>query len=135
MFTLADSGVAKDPMEVDETEKAAYFKELDKNGPYETKTGGQLTPDALLKLRSIICKHAYSKFNPRKQELMEERLGYFQQKNLQKYVECIKTSAEEYEKIMRECHMDALKLLDIGEKNYEASFLEARQNPEQMAKL
>ena len=31
--------------------------------------------------------------------------------------------------------MDALKLLDISEKNYEASFLEARQNPEEMAKL
>lgn len=31
--------------------------------------------------------------------------------------------------------MDALKLLDISEKNYEASFLEARSNPETMAKL
>ena len=40
MFTLADSGVAEDPLEKDEKDNEKYFKEIDKNGPYETKTGG-----------------------------------------------------------------------------------------------
>lgn len=75
MFTLGE--VVKDPIQSDNEEKEKYFKEIDKNGPYPTKEGGLLTPDALLKLRAVINKHAYSKFVPRKHELMEERLGYF----------------------------------------------------------
>lgn len=40
VFTLADSGVAEDPMEKDAKENEKFFKEIDANGPYETKTGG-----------------------------------------------------------------------------------------------
>ena len=126
MMTLSD--VVKDPMENAEEDKEKYYKEIDKNGPYPTKDSccGTLSMDSLLKLRSVINKHAYAKFVPRKTELMEERLGYFQQQNMQKYVECIQQSAQAYEQIMKEATLDALKFLDISEKNYEASFLEAR---------
>jgi len=74
-FTLGD--VVTDPIQDESEEKADFLKDVDKNGPYPTKVGGQLTPDALLKLRSVINKRAYSKFVPRKLEMMEERLGYF----------------------------------------------------------
>jgi len=52
-----------------------------------------------------------------------------------KYVESIKQSAMEYEAIIKEASLDALKHLDISEKDFEASFLEARSNPEMMQKL
>ena len=54
---------------------------------------------------------------------------------MQKYVECIRQSATDYEGIMKEATLDALKFLDITEKNYELSFLEARADPQLMAKL
>ena len=132
-FTLGD--VVTDPIKDEGEEKTAFLKELDQKGPYERKMGGQLTMDALLKLRSIINKRAYSKFVPRKLEMMEERLGYFKAKNMQKYVESIKQSASEYEVIIKEASLDALRHLDITEKDFEASFLEARSNPEMMVKL
>lgn len=72
---------------------------------------------------------------PRKHELMEERLGYFKQKNMQNYVQCIQKSAQDYEAIMKESTLEALKLLDISEKNYEASFMKARQDPNVLQRL
>ena len=72
---------------------------------------------------------------PRKHELMEERLGHFKQKNMQLYVQCIQKSAQDYEAMMKEATLEALKLLDISEKNYEASFLKARSNPEVLQRL
>jgi len=49
---------------------------------------------------------------------------------MQNYVQCIQKSAQDYEAMMKESTLEALKLLDISEKNYEASFLKARSNPE-----
>ena len=37
--------------------------------------------------------------------------------------------------MMKESTLEALKLLDISEKNYEASFLKARSNPEVLQRL
>jgi len=65
---------------------------------------------------------------PRKMEMMDERLGFYKSKNMQKYVESIKQSATEYERIMKETSQDALGFLDITEKNYEASFIAAKGN-------
>ena len=67
-------------------------------------------------------------FVPRKVEMMEERLGYYKTKNMPKYVESIKNSATEYEQIMKQVSVDALQFLDITEKNYESSFIEAKGN-------
>ena len=133
--TLTLGELVKDPMQQESEDKAKYQKEIDANGPYPTEVSGELTSDALIKLRHVICKQAYTKFMPRKHELMEERLGYFKQKNMQNYVECIQKSAQDYEAIMKESTLEALKLLDITEKNYEASFMKARQDPNVLQRL
>ena len=53
--------------EVRNNHKIAFLEELDKNGPYPTRPGSELIQsEALLTLRSIISKHAYKKFYPRK---------------------------------------------------------------------
>ena len=133
--TLTLGELVKDPMQQESDEKAKYHKDIDANGPYPTEVSGELTPDALVKLRHVICKQAYTKFMPRKHELMEERLGYFKQQDMQNYVQCIQKSAQDYEAMMKESTLEALKLLDISEKNYEASFLKARSNPEVLQRL
>ena len=66
---------------------------------------------------------------------MEERLGYFKQKNMEKYIQCIQKSAQDYEAIMKESTLEALKQLDISEKNYEGSFLKARSDQAVLQKL
>ena len=133
--TLTLGEIVKDPMAQEKDDKAAYHRAIDANGPYPTEISGELTADALIKLRHVICKQAYTKFMPRKHELMEERLGYFKQKNMEKYIQCIQKSAQDYEAIMKESTLEALKQLDISEKNYEGSFLKARSDQAVLQKL
>ena len=127
IFTLDQ--VVDNPEQTEEKGKDDYIKELNAAKPFDANLAGTLTGAAFLKLRGIINKRAYSRFVPRKQEMMEERLGYFKTKNMQKYVESIRNSATEYEAIMKEAAADALSFLDISEKNFETSFMECRQNP------
>ena len=54
-----------------------FHKDLDRNAPYH-RAMSSLTSDALIKLRPLISKRAYGAFAKRKQDLMKERLNYFQ---------------------------------------------------------
>jgi hypothetical protein len=100
MFTLDQ--VVDDPKQSEEKAADDFYSELSKGKPYKTNLDGTLTDDSLIKLRSLINKRAYSTFVPRKMEMMDERLGFYKSKNMQKYVESIKQSATEYERIMKE---------------------------------
>jgi len=126
MFTLDQ--VVDDPKQSEEKSADDFYNELSKGKPYKTNLDGTLNDKSLIKLRSLINKRAYALFVPRKMEMMEERLGHYKTKNMQKYVESIKQSATEYERIMKESSQDALGFLDISEKNYEASFIAAKGN-------
>ena len=133
MFTLDQ--VVDDPKQTEEKSADDFYKELSNGKPYKTNLDGTLTDESLIKLRSLINKRAYALFVPRKTEMMEERLGFYKQKNMPKYVESIKQSATEYERIMKEASQDALGFLDITEKNYEASFIAAKGNQALWQKL
>ena len=84
------------------------------NGPYPTESSGEINSEVFIKLRYVICKHSYVKFLPRKYELMNERLIYFQQNDMQKYKDCIVKAAKEYEAIMKESTIEALQFLEIS---------------------
>lgn len=82
---LGRYGNEPEPREYTEEE---FHHDLDKNGPYN-RAMSALTSDALIKLRPLISKRAYSNFAKRRQVVMQERLGYFQQQETEKYIECI----------------------------------------------
>ena len=57
-------------------EKQKYHSSIYANGPYELVDSGEFTNEGLIKFRYVIMRHAYTKFMPRKHELMEQRLNY-----------------------------------------------------------
>ena len=63
---------------------------------------------------------------------MKERIGYFQNNEVEKYIECVKGSHQEYAEMIKEATTDALKFLNIDETDYEQSFILARANPDIM---
>ena len=67
----------------------ALTRELDQEGPFRTKLQGTIEPESLVKLRRLINKHGYAAFGPRKQALLEERIGYLKAKKVQEYAQCI----------------------------------------------
>ena len=62
---------------------------MDEVGPFVKTIQGTLESDSLVKLRKIINKYTYKSFMTRKQELMEERLGYLKSNNMTKYTAMI----------------------------------------------
>ena len=87
IMTMEDDFKAQaDPKANEKNESDAYHKEIDRNGPYERKLNGTLTGEATIKLRKVINKRAYEKYKPRKQELMDKRLQFFQAGDGQNYV-------------------------------------------------
>ena len=89
-----ESKKSKEEEEEDEwsdepVDKDEMYKEMDEVGPFVKTIQGTLEPDSLVKLRKIINKWTYKSFMSRKQELMEERLGYLKSNNMTKYTEMI----------------------------------------------
>lgn len=66
-------------------DKDAIYKELDENGPFEKTITGALEPSSFVKLRRTIGKHAYLTFVPRKDQMMNERLGHLKAQRMKEY--------------------------------------------------
>ena len=68
-----------------------------------------------MKLRRVINKHGYKAFMPRKEELLQERLNHFKQKNGGEYAKCIARASAEYSKYMKATVTLACELINIEE--------------------
>ncbi len=66
-------------------DKDALYKELDQEGPFTASLQGTLEPKDMIKLKEIVGKHAYIAFKSTKEEMMQERLGYFKKKQFKEY--------------------------------------------------
>lgn len=80
-------------------DRDALYKELDQSGPFPKTLAGSLEPEAFVQLKGIIGKYAYLAFIPRKEEMMEERLGFLKAKKMKEYSQTVQKAAVEYQKI------------------------------------
>jgi len=54
----------------DEIDLETLQKDLDQAGPFPLTFQGTIKPETFVKLRSVINKHGYKAFMPRKEELL-----------------------------------------------------------------
>ena len=74
-------------------DKDAIYKELDEIGPFNKTMTGALEPESFVKLRSVIGKHAYLTFVPRKDQMMKERLEHLKAERMKEYQTMIQKAA------------------------------------------
>ncbi len=75
-------------------DKDALYKELDQEGPFTASLQGTLEPKDMIKLKEIVGKHAYIAFKSTKEEMMQERLGYFKKKQFKEYGQIIMKASQ-----------------------------------------
>ena len=115
-----------------------FFKELDQHGPYplSAEKPGQLTPEALIKLLSVINSQIYTKFAIKKEKLMNRRIQCLKKKKLEEYKRIVNVEQDkEFEKIEYRTKNDALLFLDINREVFDASVEETKNNPQTMEQI
>lgn len=74
-----------------------------------------------MKLRGEITAHTFRVFEPRKQELMKQRLAAFKKKKWDIYTEKINEASQNFYALSHGEMAFALGLIDITEENYMTS--------------
>lgn len=64
--------------------------------PFENEVGGDLTMESFLKLRNEMTAHTYQCFQPRKEQLMQQRIAAYLKEDWAQYAECIKLAANDF---------------------------------------
>ncbi len=60
----------------------------------------------MIKLKEIVGKHAYIAFKSTKEEMMQERLGYFKKKQFKEYGQIIMKASQ----MFQQCNFEVTKL-------------------------
>ena len=97
------------------------FAELDKNGPYPDSNDNPYLIDfeAFLSLIKVINYRTFAEFHARRQELFDQRISYFKQKNMEEYRKCIQAISVEFGDVYYKAKHDALVYLEFDVKSFE----------------
>lgn len=112
-----------------EQQKDTILKRLDKEGPFERDAYGILTKEAFLHLRRILSEQVLIEFKDKKEELMNQRLAAFQNRDQRTYMTKIQEASQEYLKLLGKKQQQALNFLEISEPNFKSAYEQVMMDP------